>query len=147
MATSLSAAYLEQLELLLVPSEWSSLSVPDYQQKVADATDLIDQLAVINDPTVLRQYLQRLQECKRHYLLCPTASTSVTNTQSAEHGLALLKQAQRELQESEDSGKDTLNHLDQQTARIRSTHNNVRTINQKLSYSDRLLNKMNQWFR
>jgi hypothetical protein len=70
-----------------------------------------------------------------------------TQEAKAQASLAMLKQTRQQLHETEAVGIDTVNHLAAQSDQIKKTKGNVEEVNANLSHSNKLLNKMNQWFR
>jgi chromosome segregation ATPase len=61
--------------------------------------------------------------------------------------LETLKKANAQLAETEAVGINTVNELAKQGEQIKKTRDNVDEVNQNLNHSNKLLNKMSQWWR
>jgi superfamily II DNA helicase RecQ len=76
-----------------------------------------------------------------------SAGDSMTSDQKASDGLEKLRAARSELAETEAVGADTLDRLGKQKEQIKKVGQNTKEINTQLSYSNKLLNRMSQWWR
>ena len=61
--------------------------------------------------------------------------------------LEVLKKSRQQLAETEATGINTVNELEKQNNQIKKTRVNTQEINADLSHSNKLLNKMSQWWR
>jgi len=61
--------------------------------------------------------------------------------------LAILQAARRQLAETEDVGVSTVNELQKQQEQIQKSRQNMEEVNSGLNHSNKLLNKMSQWWR
>jgi hypothetical protein len=67
--------------------------------------------------------------------------------QAQKNSLAILNQLQKTLAETEQVATSTLTELTEQKNTIASSKQNMSEISSNLNHSNKLLNKMNQWFR
>jgi hypothetical protein len=104
---------------------------------------------------------ESLQEERRQILLGGGSqkqeTMNETNKQELKHelkqaerekiNLERLKIAQQQLQESEEHAETTQTNLQLQRERILRSTTNVKTVNEELDQSNRLLTKMSRWWR
>ena len=74
-------------------------------------------------------------------------STNKTSEQRSQDSLELLKKSNQQLAETEAVGIDTLQHLGKQRETIQNSRNKLKETNDNLTYSNKLLNRMNKWWR
>jgi len=74
-------------------------------------------------------------------------AASMNGEERAKDGLEKLKEANRQLAETEAVGTDTLDRLQQQRDTIQRINNNTKDINSNLTYSNKLLTRMSKWWR
>jgi len=76
------------------------------------------------------------------------ASARIQSTEEKQAAsLEVLKKARQQLAETEAIGTSTVENLAKQNEQIKKSKENVREINSNLSHSNKLLNKMSQWWR
>lgn len=79
------------------------------------------------------------------------ASTIAAHQQSqaerSQQSLEVLKKARQQLAETEQIGTETVTNLAKQTEQIKGMAEKTRDVNSGLSHSNKLLNKMSQWWR
>lgn len=61
--------------------------------------------------------------------------------------LEVLKKSRQQLAETEATGVSTVNELDKQNNQIKKSRENMDEVKSNLNHSNKLLNKMSQWFR
>jgi methylthioribose-1-phosphate isomerase len=61
--------------------------------------------------------------------------------------LEVLKKARQQLAETEAVGVNTVNELAKQQDQIKKSRDNMEEVNSNLHHSNKLLNKMSQWWR
>jgi predicted Fe-Mo cluster-binding NifX family protein len=69
------------------------------------------------------------------------------STATKKTSLQLLKEANATLVDTEEVGVSTLNALQQQGTKIKQMKSNTQTINHDLSFANKIMNKLNQWFK
>jgi uncharacterized coiled-coil DUF342 family protein len=73
--------------------------------------------------------------------------SKLTPDARGEDSLQTLKKAQAQLAETEGVGVNTLENLQKQKEVIKKVNNNTKEINDELSLSNKLLNRMGKWWR
>ena len=75
-------------------------------------------------------------------------SDKQTQTVPSENGnLDRLIEAKKQLEESEQVGRETLNHLQQQRETLERVKGNLKETNDGLNTSNKFLNRMSSWWR
>lgn len=70
-----------------------------------------------------------------------------TSEQRSQESLALLQKSNQQLAETEAIGIDTLQHLGKQRETIQASIDKLKKTNDNLTLSNKLLNRMNRWWR
>jgi hypothetical protein len=71
----------------------------------------------------------------------------MSNTSKNEKSLQILQECVQQLHKTEEIALDTHSKLKQQTEQIQNANKKVDTTNQNLSFSNKLLGRMNKWWR
>jgi len=98
----------------------------------------------------INRYKKQLLTCRPANLPSPDKSTQQSLAQKEQgqyDSLERLKQARQQLAQAEEQGINTLQNLAKQKETIQHTRSNLQESNQQLSYGNKLLNRMNQWWR
>jgi hypothetical protein len=164
-ASSLIDFEFEELEVLLPPETDKAAytrAIAEFDLRESDAESALRSLRVSLVGTSVdskikavregryRMYCARLATLRKACVLgTPSARVAVANdaTARAEASHALLVQASRQLADAIENGEQTIVELDRQGRQIQGTRNKLAQVNTELSYSNRLLSRMSQWFR
>ncbi len=130
------------------------------EENISEAQDVLDEMK-IEIVTVtekarkdgyiakMNEYNAMLNKFRKQALGGSSASVRANQTQEqrGEQSLEALRKAQAQLYETEQIGVNTLENLNKQKETIKNTKKNTEEINQNLSYSNKLLNRMGKWWR
>jgi len=75
------------------------------------------------------------------------AAKQASAEEKQQASLAVLQRARQQLAETEAIGVETVQHLDAQNKQLASQKEKMVEINSNLNHSNKLLNKMSQWWR
>lgn len=101
----------------------------------------------------MSQYQRQIDKTRRTLLTTRQDGTTqgtdprVSATAANERGLEVLQRARAQLAETEETGVNIMNNLATQKETIARTQNNMNKVNQDLSHSNKLLNRMSKWWR
>jgi chromosome segregation ATPase len=150
--------YFEELEEILAAIASGS---GDIEEQVDDAEEVIKQIKIEmhSIPGARKQevlakvkgYETKLSGSKKKALFAGHSNSEQTKKidagDQAQQSLEILHKARAQLAETEDQGAKILVNLDQQKETIQHARGNLKTTNQSLSYSKKLLTGMSKWWR
>lgn len=110
-----------------------------------------------NYKQILTEFETRLKQMRKDKLfesnlktstsLSPSESKVQLSNTKQDRSLYILKQARRQLEETEQIGQSTLNQLLEQKEQIQQVKSNVEQTNENIKYSRKIVNKISQWWR
>jgi len=103
----------------------------------------------------IKEFQTRVATAKKGLLFSGAASASAgslaarqqTNEQKENQNLEILKKARQQLAETEEVGVATVTTLHDQTNQMKKIKGNTTEVVDSLNHSNKLLNKMSQWWR
>jgi len=100
----------------------------------------------------MKTYQTRISSLEKELLTTSSSSLAgnrdpISATEKNQQSLEILKKAHAQLAETEEVGVNVLSNLAEQKDTIKHTQGNLRQVNNDLSHSNKLLNRMGKWWR
>jgi len=155
-------SHVETLDELMQTLE-ENKNPEETEQQLAEAEEILAEMKIelhsVTEKSKKDDYIIKMQTYQRmiakHRKTVLTTSTAslngtrpaLTATEKNQQGLEALQKARAQLAETEEVGIGVLSNLAKQKETITRTQNNVDEINSKVSYSNKLVNRMGKWWR
>lgn len=157
--------YLSELESIFKEIDESKLAAdsPQVDELLKEAATNIRQIGIsihtVTDKKTqdsinakVAVYDERVRALRKSALVTGGRTTSqpqkpVSQEEKQQQSMEKMREAHRELQQTEAVGQNILKNLAGQSETIDHSLKNVKETNQHLSYSKKIINGMNQWWR
>lgn len=152
--------YLNSLEELFIKEKIKSGIIfrdDITQEDIEDAIDMLNHLKLglstytINEQKQIREniciYQSYIDKYQREELFKNIPIKQRTSDEISKDSLNILEESQRQLNQIVDIATETHEELKRQTEIINNSTNNLKKTNDDLSFSNKLINRMGQWWR